>query len=129
MPPPVVKKAGPRKLELVVGTHVVECRDGDVIGSEGTVATHLFKSAPSLQPRHILIGKGPDSWFVMVPRNVQVVTRLDSAVLAPGLRQDLSNEHQLAIGDFAFSLRLSEEPGRSVNESFFKRLFKLLNIG
>lgn len=113
----------------MVGTHVVECRDGDVIGSEGTVATHLFKSAPSLQPRHLLIGKGPDSWFVMIPRNVEVVTHLDNAVLAPGVRKDLSDEHHLAIGDFNFSLRLSEAPGRSVNESFFKRLFKLLNLG
>lgn len=111
-----------------MGTHVVECRDGDVIGSEGTVATHLFKSAASLQPRHILIGKGPDSWFVMVPRNVQVVTHLDDAVLNPGVRQNLSNEHRLAVGDFAFSLRLSETQERSVNESFFKRLFKLLNL-
>lgn len=128
-PAPVAKSAGPRKLELVVGTHVVEVRDGDVIGSEGTVATHLFKSAPSLQPRHVLIGKGPDSWFVMIPRNVQVVTHLDGAVLPAGVRQNLSNQHQLSIGDFAFSLRLSEAPGRSVNESFFKRLFKLLNIG
>ncbi len=113
----------------MVGTHAVECRDGDVIGSEGTVATHLFKSAPSLQARHILIGKSADSWFVMVPRNVQVVTHLDNTVLAHGVRKDLSNEHQLSIGDFAFSLRLSEGPGRSVNESFFKRLFKMLNLG
>jgi len=113
----------------VVGTHVVECRDGDVIGSEGTVATHLFKSAGVLQPRHILIGKGPESWFVMVPRNVQVTTHLDSTVLAPGVRQDLSNEHQLSIGEFAFSLRLSETSERSVNDSFFKRLFKMLNLG
>lgn len=128
-PPPAAKKAGLHKLELVVGTYVVECRDGDVIGSEGTVATHLFKSAPSLQPRHILIGKSTDSWFVMVPRNVQVVTHLDNVVLAPGVRKDLGNEHQLSIGDFAFSLRLSESPGTSVNESFFKRLFKMLNLG
>jgi hypothetical protein len=107
----------------------VECRDGDVIGREGTVATHLFKSAASLQPRHLLIGKGPDAWFIMVPRNVQVVTHLDDAVLTPGVRQPLSGEHRLQVEDFAISLRLSDAGPSSINDSFFSRLMKILHIG
>jgi hypothetical protein len=128
-PAPAAKTSGPRKLEVVVGTHIIECHDGDVIGREGTVAPHLFKDAASLQPRHVLIGKGPDAWFVMVPRNVQVVTHLDNAVLAPGVRQNLSGEHRLAIAEFAISLRLSEGQPASINKSFFTRLMKMLNLG
>ena len=107
----------------------MECRDGDVIGSEGTVAPHLFKGAASLQPRHVLIGKGADTWFVMVPRNVQVVTHLDHAVLPPGVRQNLTGEHHLVVAGFAFSLRLSEGQPASVNDSFFARLMKMLKAG
>ncbi|MEP6668096.1 MAG: hypothetical protein ABJF10_03025 [Chthoniobacter sp.] len=124
-----MKRTGPLKLEIVVGTHVVECRDGDVIGSEGTVAPHLFKGAASLQPRHLLIGKSPDAWFVMMPRNVQVVTHLDNAVLPPGVRQNLSGEHHLKVGEFAMALRLSAGPPPSINESFFARLMRILNRG
>jgi hypothetical protein len=130
-PPPAAapKKAGPKKLEVIVGTHIVECRDGDVIGLEGTIAPHLFKSVASLQPRHVLIGKGPDAWFIMVPRNVQVATHLDEAVLTPGVRQNLSGEHRLKVADFAVSLRLSEGQPPSINESFFTRLIKILRLG
>jgi anti-sigma B factor antagonist/stage II sporulation protein AA (anti-sigma F factor antagonist) len=128
-PAGAAKKAGAAKVELIVGTHIIECRDGDVIGLEGTVAPHLFKSAPSLQPRHFLIGKGTDSWFVMVPRNVEVTTHFDDAVITPGERNTLSGEHRLKIADFAFSLRLSEGSPVSINESFFTRLMKILRLG
>lgn len=83
-----------------------------------------------MQPRHVLIGKGSDAWFVMIPRNVQVVTHLDDAVLAPGVRQTLSGEHRLKVADFAISLRLSEgQSVSSINDSFFTRLMKILHLG
>ena len=116
-----------------MGTHVVECRDGDLIGREGTVAPHLFKNVTAMQPRHVLIGKGPDVWFVMVPRNVQVATHLDNAPLTPGVRTNLSGEHRLTIADFAILIRLSEAPPASINpssnESFVTRLIKMLKLG
>jgi hypothetical protein len=112
-----------------VGTHVVECRDGDIIGREGTVAPHLFKNATAMQPRHILIGKGPDVCFVLVPRNVQVATHLDNVPLTPGVRAYLSGEHRLTISDFAISVRLSDGPPASSNESFVTRLMKMLKLG
>ncbi len=82
-----------------------------------------------MQPRHVLIGKGPDAWFVMIPRNVQVVTHLDDAVLTPGVRQSLSGEHELKVDNFAVSLRLSAGQATSINDSFFTRLMKILRLG
>ncbi|EDY19581.1 hypothetical protein CfE428DRAFT_2757 [Chthoniobacter flavus Ellin428] len=125
----IIRKAKPTKLEVLVGSHIIECHDGDIIGLEGTVAPHLFKGATSLQPRHVLIGKGPDAWFVMVPRNVQIETHLDDAVLPPGVRKNLSGEHRLKIAGFAFTLRLAEGHSPAVKESLFHRLKKSLRLG
>jgi hypothetical protein len=124
-----LRKARPTKVEVIVGTHIIECHDGDIIGLEGTVAPHLFKEASSLQPRHVLIGKGPEAWFVMVPRNVQIETRLDDLLLTPGVRQNLSGEHRLKIADFGVSLRLVESQPPSPHDSFFHRLKKKLGPG
>jgi hypothetical protein len=65
----------------------------------------------------------------MVPRNVEVTTYFDEAVIKPGERLTLGGEHQLKIADFAFSLRLSEGSPVSINESFFTRLMKILRLG
>jgi len=128
-PVSIIRKARPTKLEVLVGTHIIECHDGDIIGLEGTVAPHLFKGAASLQPRHLLIGKAPDAWFIMVPKNVQIETLLDDAVLPPGVRKNLSGEHRLKIAGFAFTLRLAEGHAPAVKESFLHRLKKNLRLG
>jgi anti-anti-sigma factor len=117
--PPVVRPPGlsprreakyPARLEVRAEGISYPCKDGDVIGTDGQLAAAYFGQISNLAPRHLLIGKLDERWFVFTPKNVQHPFVLDGIPLQPGERKSLQYvEHQAEFSGHVFGLRLIPE--------------------
>ena len=117
--PPVARPPGlsprreakyPARLEVRAEGISYPCKDGDVIGTEGQLAAAYFGQISNLAPRHLLIGKLDERWFVFTPKNVQHPFILDGIPLQPGERKSLQYvEHQAEFSGHVFGLRLIPE--------------------
>ena len=52
------------RLYLVVGAMQYECREGDVLGREGTIASQVFNSVKTVSRRHVSISKQNGQWRI-----------------------------------------------------------------
>ena len=117
--PPVARPPGlsprreakyPARLEVRAEGISYPCKDGDVIGTDGQLAASYFSQISNLAPRHLLIGKLDERWFVFTPKNVQHPFILDGIPLQPGERKSLQYvEHQAEFSGHVFGLRLIPE--------------------
>lgn len=117
--PPVARPPGlsprreakyPARLEVRAEGISYPCKDGDVIGTDGQLAAAYFGQISNLAPRHLLIGKLDERWFVFTPKNVQHPFILDGIPLQPGERKSLQYlEHQAEFSGHVFGLRLIPE--------------------
>jgi hypothetical protein len=89
------KAAG--RLLLMVGQETFECRSGDVLGREGTVAGWLFASIKTVSRKHATLTKKEGGWFITVSLDVHNMTQLDGKELPRGVAQPLSGEHVLKL--------------------------------
>lgn len=116
-PPPVpsaVSDGRPRReasypavLEIRAEGISYPCKDGDVIGTAGRVASSFFASITGLEARHLLIGQEGDHWFVFTPKNIAHPFVLDGVPLVAGERKFLQYvEHQMELSGHVFGLRL-----------------------
>ena len=116
-PPPVpvaVSAERPRReasypalLEIRAEGISYPCKDGDVIGTAGRVASSFFASIAGLEARHLLVGQEGDRWFVFTPKNVAYPFLLDGVPLVAGERKFLHYvEHQMEFSGHVFGLRL-----------------------
>jgi anti-sigma B factor antagonist len=116
-PPPVpaaVSAERPRReasypalLEIRAEGISYPCKDGDVIGTAGRVASSFFASIAGLEARHLLVGQEGDRWFVFTPKNVAYPFLLDGMPLVAGERKFLDYvEHQMEFCGHVFGLRL-----------------------
>jgi len=100
----------PARLEVRAEGISYPCKDGDVIGTDGQLAAAYFGQISNLAPRHLLIGKLDERWFVFTPKNVQHPFILDGIPLQPGERKSLQYvEHQAEFSGHVFGLRLIPE--------------------
>ena len=128
--PPVARPPGlsprreakyPARLEVRAEGISYPCKDGDVIGTEGQLAAAYFSQISNLAPRHLLIGKLDERWFVFTPKNVQHPFILDGIPLQAGERKSLQYvEHQAEFSGHVFGLRLIPEQRK---EGFWSRMF------
>jgi anti-anti-sigma factor len=128
--PPVARSPGlspgreakyPARLEVRAEGISYPCKDGDVIGTEGQLAAAYFSQISNLAPRHLLIGKSDERWFVFTPKNVQHPFILDGIPLQPGERKVLQFvEHQAEFSGHVFGLRLIQEQRK---EGLLSRMF------
>ena len=111
----------PARLEVRAEGISYPCKDGDVIGTDGQVAATYFSQISNLAPRHLLIGKSDERWFVFTPMNVQHPFILDGIPLRTGERKFLQYvEHQAEFSGHVFGLRLIPEERK---EGFLSRIF------
>ena len=128
--PPVARPPGlpprreakyPARLEVRAEGISYPCKDGDVIGTDGQLAAAYFGQISNLAPRHMLIGKLDERWFVFTPKNVQHPFILDGIPLQPGERKALQYvEHQAEFSGHVFGLRLIQEQRK---EGLLSRMF------
>ena len=97
----------PAVLEIRAEGISYPCKDGDVIGTAGRVASSFFASITGLEARHLLIGQEGDQWFVLTPKNIAHPFVLDGVPLVAGERKFLQYvEHQMEFSGRVFGLRL-----------------------
>ena len=84
-------------LRLTVGTQNFECRDGDIIGREGTIACQIFSGVGTVSRRHVTLTRREQQWFVTVLPGVQNITQLDGRELPRGTPHPLTAEHTLKM--------------------------------
>ncbi len=128
--PPVVRPPGPSprreakypaRLEVRAEGISYPCKDGDVIGTAGQLAAAYFSQISNLAPRHLLIGRLDERWFVFTPKNVQHPFILDGVPLRAGERKVLQYvEHQAEFSGHVFGLRLVQEQRK---EGLLSRMF------
>ena len=85
------------KLEMIMGTQNFECRNGDVLGRSGTLASNVFKGIDTVSNRHVLVTQEAGKWKVTVFVGVQNTTQLDGEELRRGVSYPLSGEHRLRM--------------------------------
>lgn len=88
---------GSPKLRLSVGAQSFECRDGDVIGREGTVGCQVFSGIGTVSRRHVSLTQRDGQWFITAMAGVQNITQLDGRELPRGAPQPLTGEHALRL--------------------------------
>lgn len=105
--PPRREASYPAVLEVRAEGISYPCKDGDVIGTAGRVASSFFASIAGLEARHLLIGREGDRWFVFTPKNIAHPFVLDGVPLVAGERKFLQYvEHQVEFSGHLFGLRL-----------------------
>lgn len=87
----------PPGLRLSVGAQDFECRDGDIIGREGTVGCQVFSGIGTVSRRHVSFTLRDGGWFVTALAGVQNITQLDGRELPRGAPQPLTGEHALKM--------------------------------
>ena len=84
-------------LVLSVGAQNFDCRDGDIIGREGTVGCQVFSGIGTVSRRHVSFTQRDGQWFVTALAGVQNITQLDGRELPRGAPQPLTGEHTLKM--------------------------------
>jgi|GEM_PF-1193722 len=84
-------------LLLSVGAQNFECRDGDIIGREGTVGCQVFSGIGTVSRRHVSFTQRDGQWFITALAGVQNITQLDGRELPRGAPQPLTGEHTLKM--------------------------------
>jgi anti-anti-sigma factor len=86
-------------LDVIIGDQVFACRDGDSLGTEGSIAPQLFAGLPGVSGRHLLFRNSGDHWSAEAPDDPGSIVRVDDQVVAPGQTIVLSSDHILQIGE------------------------------
>lgn len=87
----------PPRLVLAVGAQSFECREGDIIGREGTVGCQVFSGIGTVSRRHVSFSQRDGQWFITAQSGVQNITQLDGRELPRGTPQPLTGEHTLRL--------------------------------
>lgn len=87
---------GPR-LVLIAGAEQFECRDGDVLGRDGTIARSFFSGIRTVSRQHARLTRRDGRWFVTVSPSVPNITELDGREIPRGAEQLLTGAHVLKL--------------------------------
>ena len=84
------------RLYLVVGAAQYECREGDILGREGTIANQVFNAIKTVSRRHVHISKQGRQWHLAPLPGVVNKTLLDGRDL-PADGSALTADHTLRM--------------------------------
>lgn len=102
-------ETGPRLL-LVVGARSFECRNGDILGRQGTIASEVFLGIDTVSRQHVLLTFQNGQWSLTVLSDK--LTLLDGQNLRKGsaIRLD-AGEHSLGLSSRCeVWLKLAQSP-------------------
>jgi STAS domain len=95
------------RLDIIVGDQVFACHDGDSLGTEGSIAPHLFVGLPGVSSHHVFFRFAGDSWLAEAPDDPGSIVRVDDQVVAPGQKVVLQGKHVLQIGEVRLGLHVT----------------------
>jgi PAS domain S-box-containing protein len=91
-------------VRISVGGHDYLFRDGDILGSSGTVNADMFRRLEGIEPRHMLFIEQNDEAFFMIPRNVEGESKLDGVRIEHGTRQKIAHRHELTLNQVTLGI-------------------------
>jgi hypothetical protein len=74
-------------------------KDGDVLGSEGTVEPNFFARFEGIRPRHVVFSETSDESFLLIPEEAGSVARLDGVRLVRGVKHRITGRHSLILNE------------------------------
>jgi anti-anti-sigma factor len=121
--------AGVARLDLFVGGEAIPCKDGDTLGTQGSITPELFADLPGVAPVHARFRLLNDAWHLECPDDEQVLLYLDGQLIPRGERVALKDEHALQIADVRLRFRVTaaeavHEEGEPVEEQVKTMLSK-----
>jgi hypothetical protein len=86
-----------KRLFLIIGDQRFECRDGDVLGREGSIAPEAFAWIGTVSRRHVILSCNEDGWSAKIEDGVSNPTQLDGHTMTKNVAHPLSGEHILKM--------------------------------
>lgn len=95
------------QLDLVLGAQLVACRDGDTLGTEGTLIADFLAGVPGIPPKQVHFRLADGTWTLIVAEGSNLKTQLDGVGLFPGQSVVLHESHLLQLGKLRLRLRVT----------------------
>jgi len=90
------------KLLLQIGNNVIECRSGDILGRNGSIACDIMQTIPTVSVEHVSFELQNGSWWVRnlplrLNKTMKNATILDGKEIALGDSAELTGKHSLRL--------------------------------
>jgi anti-sigma B factor antagonist len=101
------------RLDVIIGDQVFTCRDGDSLGTEGSIAPEVCAGLPGVSGRHVFFRDTGEQWLAEASDDPGSIVRVDDQVVAPSQKVILSGDNTLQIGEVGLRILVtSPERGR-----------------
>ena len=96
-------------IRVSIGDNDFVFKDGDVLGSKGTVEPLLFARIEGIQPRHVVFSETAHESFLLIPDDIDSIARLDGVRVARGVRHKITGRHSLILSQVGMLIERSAE--------------------
>jgi sigma-B regulation protein RsbU (phosphoserine phosphatase) len=128
-------------IRVSFANHEFVFKDGDVLGSEGTVDPAFFARFGGIRSRHVVFSETPTESFFLIPEEVDSIVRLDGVRIAHGVQQKITGRHSLILNEAGMLIEwfaendlpgpnneTAEEPEFGVNQGALGTDLRLLEL-
>lgn len=95
------------QLDILIGDRALSCKDGDTLGTEGSLGAELFAGLTGVGPRPVQFQSDGSHWLATVAQEPGSVVRVDNQVIGPGQQTILKSDHWLQIGEVRLRLHVT----------------------
>jgi len=109
------------QLDILIGGRALSCKDGDTLGTEGSLGAELFAGLPGVGARPVQFQSDGSHWLARVAPEPGSMVRVDNQVIGPGQQAILKGDHWLQIGEVRVRLHVTlpdavGKEGEQINE-------------
>jgi len=101
------------QLDILIGGRALSCKDGDTLGTEGSLGAELFAGLPGVGARPVQFQSDGSHWLARVAQEPGSMVRVDNQVIGPGQQAILKGDHWLQIGEVRVRLHVTLPDARS----------------
>jgi anti-anti-sigma factor len=101
------------QLDILIGDRALSCKDGDTLGTEGSLGAELFAGLTGVGPRPVQFQSDGSHWLATVAQEPGSVVRVDNQVIGSGQHAILRGDHWLQIGEVRLRLHVTLPEGVS----------------
>lgn len=101
------------QLDILIGDRALSCKDGDTLGTEGSLGAELFAGLTGVGPRPVQLQSDGSHWLATVAQEPGSVVRVDNQVIGSGQHAILRGDHWLQIGEVRLRLHVTLPEGVS----------------
>jgi len=95
------------QLDILIDDRALSCKDGDTLGTEGSLGAELFAGLTGVGPRPVKFQSDGSHWLATVAQEPGSMVRVDNQVIGPGQQAILKGDHWLQIGEVRLRLHVT----------------------